>query len=244
MKTKLNIRLLWALASLFVVTTVMAQQKKPPVRRDPWKNTRDGNSAYQKNQYADAEKKYREGAAKDTTKNAANYNLGNALYRQGKYDQAEKAYADAMLGQNKDSLARAWHNLGNSLVQQGKYQEGINAYKQALKYHPADEDTRYNLAYAQKKLKKQQPPPQQNKNQQQKQKQQQQKQQQQQQQKQQQQKQQQKQQQQQQKQQDQAMNPDEAKRMLDAMKDEEKKTRNRLSNEKKEGYRRSKDKDW
>ncbi len=219
-----------------------AQQIVAPPK-DGWSNTRKGNESFKKNDFATAEKYYQEGAEKDTNHATANYNLGNALYRQKKYDEAEKAYANATASTNADSASRSWHNLGNSMLQQNKLQESINAYKEALKLNPNDEQTRYNLAYAQSKLKAQQPPPKQNqnnqnKNQQQKpqpQKNQQQKQNQQNQDK--------------QSSKDQQQNPsmskDEAQRMLDALKDQEKKTRDKINGRKnKSGYNKSKDKDW
>ena len=215
------------------------QPQTPAVKKDGWKNTREGNQYFKKQQYALAEEHYRTALEKDTSKATASYNLGNALYNQKKYSDAERAYADATAGTNADSLSRSWHNLGNAMLQQNKYQESINAYKQALKLKPNDEDTRYNLAYAQSKLKKQQPPPK-NKNQKQqnnsKQKQQPQNS-----------KPNQKNQKNQQKpdqKQDQSMRPDEAQRMLDAMKDREKKTRQRMNNQKNKDFKRSKDKDW
>ncbi|MBK8414246.1 MAG: tetratricopeptide repeat protein [Bacteroidetes bacterium] len=52
--------------------------------------------------------------------------------------------------------ASSYHNLGNSMVKAQKYAESIDAYKKALKLNPADNDTRYNLAYAQAMLRKQQ----------------------------------------------------------------------------------------
>jgi len=42
------------------------------------------------------------------------------------------------------------------LARKKKYDESIKAYKKALRYSPNDEDTRYNLAYAQKMLIQQQ----------------------------------------------------------------------------------------
>jgi tetratricopeptide (TPR) repeat protein len=45
--------------------------------------------------------------------------------------------------------------IGNAMMQQEQYEEAINAYKEALRKNPNDEDTRYNLAYAQEKLKQQ-----------------------------------------------------------------------------------------
>jgi Ca-activated chloride channel family protein len=57
---------------------------------------------------------------------------------------------------NTDTMQRAFHNLGNSKLFQSNYEDAISAYKKALKLNPKDEDTRYNLAFAQRQLKKQQ----------------------------------------------------------------------------------------
>ena len=41
-------------------------------------------------------------------------------------------------------------------MQEKKYDQAINAYKNALRRNPNDDETRYNLAVAQKNLKKEQ----------------------------------------------------------------------------------------
>jgi len=55
----------------------------------------------------------------------------------------------------KEKIAAAYHNTGNSLLVDNKLEESIKAYKMALKNNPKDNGTRYNLAYAQSLLKKQ-----------------------------------------------------------------------------------------
>ena len=62
----------------------------------------------------------------------------------------------ALQPNDKERLAAAYHNTGNALLSDKKIEESINAYKMALKNNPKDNDTRYNLAYAQMMLKKQQ----------------------------------------------------------------------------------------
>jgi Ca-activated chloride channel family protein len=60
--------------------------------------------------------------------------------------------------------ARSLHNLGNCSMEKKEYEDAVKAYKQALRLNPADKDTKYNLAYANAKLKdKQQNKPDQNK---------------------------------------------------------------------------------
>ena len=53
-------------------------------------------------------------------------------------------------------LAHIYHNMG-VLFQAGKdYAKAVDAYKMSLRNNPADHETRYNLALAQKMLKDQQ----------------------------------------------------------------------------------------
>ncbi|MBI3579107.1 MAG: tetratricopeptide repeat protein, partial [Ignavibacteriales bacterium] len=47
-------------------------------------------------------------------------------------------------------------NIGNSLFKTNKLPESIEAYKQALKLNPNDEDTRYNYQLAKERLKQNQ----------------------------------------------------------------------------------------
>jgi len=119
---------------------------------------REGNRYYKSKKYTDAEVAYRKGLQKNPKSFEANYNLGNALYKQQKYAEALEKYNEAVpfAGSSREKLANAFHNAGNALLKQNKIAESISAYKQALKLNPKDDNTRYNLAYAQKLLKNQQ----------------------------------------------------------------------------------------
>lgn len=126
---------------------------------------RAGNKKYNSKKYIEAEIDYRKGLEKNPKSFEGNYNLGNSLFRQKKYEEAFQQYEKAASyapKTEKEKLAASYHNMGNSLLMQKKIEESIEAYKQALRNNPKDNDTRYNLAYAQSLLKKQQQ--QQNKN--------------------------------------------------------------------------------
>jgi len=114
-----------------------------------------GNSAIQREQYSESEISYRKALEKDGKLTTAQYNIGNARYLQEDFEgSAAKFELSAEAYENKQDKAAAYHNLGNSLMSQKKYEESIEAYKNALKLNPSDMDTKYNLAYAQKMLKK------------------------------------------------------------------------------------------
>jgi tetratricopeptide (TPR) repeat protein len=121
-------------------------------------NIKKGNKLYKEKKYTNAEIEYRKGLDKNQKSYGSLYNLGNALYKQEKYEEAVEQYkkAEEETTDNKKK-AELYHNLGNAYFQQKKYAESANAYQRALKLDPDDDETRYNLAYAQKML-VQQPP--------------------------------------------------------------------------------------
>jgi Ca-activated chloride channel family protein len=118
---------------------------------------REGNDLYKNKKFNDAEIKYRKGLEKNNTSASSTFNLGDALYKQGKFTEASSQFESATKAKSdKATQANAYHNLGNALMKQEKYQESVDAYKKSLLNNPTDDQTRYNLAYAMSKLKKQQ----------------------------------------------------------------------------------------
>lgn len=133
--------------------------------------TQKGNRMYQDSAFDKAEEFYSKALLADSNYSKARYNLGNTQYRKGNYtgaiSQFERLKHDPTL--NKDERADLLHNLGNSYMQQQEYEKAVENYVASLKEKPGREDTRYNLAYARKMLKKQQENQQNQQNQQQKQ---------------------------------------------------------------------------
>ncbi len=124
---------------------------------DEQKLVREGNKLYKEKKYTEAEKNYMNALGKQSNSYRGAFNLGDAYYQQGKYKEAAEQFEMLTKRQtSNDTLAKAYHNLGNSYLKQKEFEKSINAYKNSLKKNTTDEDSRYNLAYAQKMLKKQQ----------------------------------------------------------------------------------------
>ncbi len=84
----------------------------------------------------------------------ATYNLGNTIYKSKQYNEAKQNYKLALsTAKTKAEKHKAYHNLGNVYMREKKYDKAVDSYKNALKNNPKDEETRYNLAVAQRKLK-------------------------------------------------------------------------------------------
>ncbi len=113
-----------------------------------------GVDKYEEKKYTDAEVDFRKVVESSPKNFEANFNLGTSYYKQGKYDDAIKTFTSS-LENAKDNISRAkvFHNIGNSLLKSNKVEQSVEAYKNALKYNPNDDDTKYNLSYALELLK-------------------------------------------------------------------------------------------
>jgi hypothetical protein len=163
---------MWFLICLFISFSIQAQEEK--------KILYNGNKSFNTSKPIEAANYYKNALKEKQDYYKANFNLGAAYYktadliRTGKipspdkkmtkdsaaniiYNQAAEQFdVVAKSVSNADTIQKAWHNYGNAKLMQKSYEDAILGYKKALKLNPKDEDTRYNLAYAQRELKKQQ----------------------------------------------------------------------------------------
>lgn len=118
---------------------------------------RKGNRLFNDSVFVDAEVNYRKALEVNPKSTVSMYNLGNTLSQQQKFEDAMEQYVSASsIEKDKSKLAQIYHNMG-VLFQAGKdYAKAVDAYKMSLRNNPKDDETRYNLALAQKMLKDQQ----------------------------------------------------------------------------------------
>ena len=149
--------IIWMAAFMFCSGVVFAQKAER-------KNVREGNKLYETEKFTEAEIAYRKSLEVNPRSSEGTYNLGNALYKQKKFPEAAEQY-QLIAGQGekmietpegKARLAEIYHNVGNIGMQNKEYAKSVEAYKQSLRLNPKDDETRYNLALAQKLLQDQQ----------------------------------------------------------------------------------------
>lgn len=123
----------------------------------------EGNRLYEQKRLDEALKKYTD--AQVTLPNAPelHYNIGNVLFRKGEIDKAIEEYMKAQSAKDPRLSQAAIYNRGNALMSSGKAQDAVNAYVQALRARPDDADAKRNLELAlrllQEKQKQQQKQP-------------------------------------------------------------------------------------
>ena len=116
------------------------------------------NEEYAEKKFIEAEANYRITNSKSPNTKSAVFNLGNAIYKQNQMEEAKFAYAKAAKGnKSKAQKNKIFHNLGNVFMKEKNYSAAVETYKNSLRNNPTDDEARYNLALAKKKLKENPP---------------------------------------------------------------------------------------
>ena len=152
------IKLYIIVAIICCTSTAFGQeQDTKTLERQAREDVREGNDLYNELKFSEAEVAYKKALSKNPNYAKASYNLGNTVYQQNRNKEAvaqfelvEKTAVDKM------SKAETYHNMGNSFMKEKQYAQAIDAYKKSMRNNSKDDETRYNLALAQKMLKDQQ----------------------------------------------------------------------------------------
>ena len=122
--------------------------------------------AYQKGDFASAERQYAQAAKATPSDPRLSFNLGAAAYRKGEFDRAGKAFESALRSDNLKLQGQAYYNLGNASYRLGettlakkeieatkrRWKQAIGEYQGALRLRPDDADARFNLEFVKKRL--------------------------------------------------------------------------------------------
>ena len=111
-----------------------------------------GNVHYKAEAYDAALEAY-QSAAKDRPEDViSRYNLGAALYQKKQFEEAADEFRRSLDASNPIHQAQGYYNLGNAQVQLNDIEGAIRSYKSALRLNPTDLDAKHNLELALEKL--------------------------------------------------------------------------------------------
>lgn len=136
---------------IFIISAVPVHAQKEK------KRVRQGNNEYDDGNFQEAEKEYRKSLMEKPGYVKGTFNLGDAMYEQENYEESNKLFTEVTERiTTPEQKSSAYYNLGNTYMKENKFQESIEAYKNSLRLVPNDTNAKYNLEYARKKLKEQQ----------------------------------------------------------------------------------------
>lgn len=125
--------------------------------QENYSNIKKGINFLEKKNYSEAEAKFRKVIENNDTVMQAYFNLGNAIYEQQRFEEARESYEKALvLSKTKLEKSEVSYNIGNTFMAEKKWEDAIKSYKSSLRNNSKDMDAKYNLAYAQKFLEKEQ----------------------------------------------------------------------------------------
>ena len=152
-----------ALSAALVLAALsgVALVRTPPV----WASPRTAQAAYDKGQYAQAQRDYAQSLKSDPTSSQLQFNLGAAAYRAHDFAAAAEAFSNALKTRDIPQQQSAYYNLGNALFRQGEkaqatdpqltmktWQQSLGAYDTALQLQPGDPDAKFNRDVVQRRL--------------------------------------------------------------------------------------------
>lgn len=156
MKKVISIIILTLLAAFVVAAQTDTTAYKTDHRREV-KSVRAGNKAFKKGDFRKSEVDYRKSLLYDSLSVAGNYNLAETLYRQDDSEGAVKAMEPVQnVVKGTEHEAAYNYNLGDYYLETKNYGAAVEAFKQALLLSPGDRQTRENYQYAKKMLENQQ----------------------------------------------------------------------------------------
>ena len=165
---------MWMRAVFFIITCCIGVA--PALAQSYRSTVNEGNERYEQEQYDQAKELYEQAAVTEPERAESHFNYGNAAYRTDDIKKALEQYERAGTRlRDREEIASTIYNAGNTFLkaaEEGKdnpvlqqaaggqaedlrmqgYRQAIEMYKKALKLNPSDEDARYNLTYARKKL--------------------------------------------------------------------------------------------
>jgi Ca-activated chloride channel family protein len=110
---------------------------------------------YKEGKTGEALSKWRDAQIENPDNVKLYYNIGNGLHEQKKYEEAFKEYEKSLGSKDSEVQQKAYYNMGNTHYRMGKLLEAIEDYKKCLEISPDDEDAKYNIEFIKKKLEEQ-----------------------------------------------------------------------------------------
>ncbi len=112
------------------------------------RKSEEGKRRFEEGVFDDALRAFTEAQVAAPESPLLQYDVGSTLYKQGNFSGAAEALGKALATAPPPLAPAAAYNLGNALYRQERYDEAVEAYRRALREAPGDADAKRNLEMA------------------------------------------------------------------------------------------------
>jgi tetratricopeptide (TPR) repeat protein len=144
-----NIHLISVLVGFLVMSAMFSPMRADLDRSKVMK----GIKSFEEEQWDESLQHFQDALLDDPEHPVGHYNVGESLYKKKNYEEALKSYEKALSTEDILTREKIYYNLGNTYYQLNKYQEAIQNYIKALDLDPEDQDAKHNLELVRAKLK-------------------------------------------------------------------------------------------
>jgi tetratricopeptide (TPR) repeat protein len=117
-----------------------------------------GNEAFREGDFKEALEQYQIAETEMPESPKLDYNIAGVQHSEGKYEEAIERYTRALNSTDMEIETNAYYNLGNTYFRMEDYQNAITSYQEALDNNPDFTEAKINLELARKRLKEQMKP--------------------------------------------------------------------------------------
>lgn len=142
-------------SSLAVLLALVLAPFLPPLWAPGPEANRKGNEAWKKGKYDEAAGEFARALDAMPAERMLTFNRGTALLGEKKGDEALSALISATADPRREVQAPAYYNAGNALFDGQKLDEALDAWKRAIRTDPTDENAKFNYELAKRKKKQQ-----------------------------------------------------------------------------------------
>ena len=151
-KSRYFIGIFFLIAGMFYSGRVFAQYHLA----DPgYVHNHKANQLFDNGKYSEALQEYIQALSLRKNSPKIKYNMGNAFVKSGRVKDAVKTYEDLLNNAPKELKPRLFYNTGNALYQAKKYKEAASFYRKALLADPSDRWAKENYEMSLRKMQEQ-----------------------------------------------------------------------------------------
>lgn len=122
-------------------------------RADYLDDIKEGNRAYDAGDFKTAIERFQKAEAEKPEDPRLQYNIAGAAYQLGEFEKAQDYFTKALGTPDIALESKTHYNLGNTYFRMQDYPQAIKAYEDALRLDPNNVDAKVNLELARRMLK-------------------------------------------------------------------------------------------